>query len=66
MDDEYTYTFEIVCPEIVIANEIRQGLSQRQIAEIYAMALMVCSYPVDWQRINNSILAKWPKGLEDH
>lgn len=55
--------FELACVEPVIENEIKMGLNQRQIAQTYAMALR-SSWPTDWLRVNNAILAKWPKGLE--
>lgn len=57
------YTIELACPEMVIENEIRHGMTQKQIAQTYAMALVIRSEKPDWLRINNAILAKWPKGL---
>jgi len=54
---------EIACVESVIENEIKQGCTQRQIAQTYALALR-SSWPTDWLKVNNLILAKWPKGLE--
>lgn len=54
---------EIWCVESVIENEIKHGLSQRQIAQTYALALR-SSYKTDWKRVNEMILARWPKGLE--
>lgn len=64
--DLSTYTVEIMDPEGVIENEIAQGLSQRQIAATYALAMRKpnCRETVDWARINKAILARWPKGLE--
>lgn len=55
--------FELGDVEGVIENEIKQGCSQRQIAQTYALAIR-SSWPTDWQRVNAAILAKWPKGLE--
>ena len=54
--------FEIACVEDVIENEIAQGLSQRQIAQTYALALR-SSWPTDWWRVNAAILKRWPKAL---
>jgi len=54
---------EIACVELVIENEIKQGLSQKQIAQTYALALR-SSWPTDWAKVNAMILDKWPKGLE--
>lgn len=53
---------ELAACEAVIENEIKMGLTQKQIAETYAMA-MVSSWPTDWKRVNEAITAKWPKGL---
>ena len=57
------YSVEIIAVEMVIENEIRQGLTQRQIAQTYALAIR-SSYPTDWAKVNGFILARWPKGLE--
>lgn len=57
-------SFEIADVENVIENEIRQGMSQTQIAQTYALALR-SSWPTDWARVNRAILAKWsPSGLK--
>lgn len=56
-------TMELWFVEDVIENEIKQGLTQRQVAQTYALGLR-SSYPTDWKRVNAAILAKWPKGLE--
>lgn len=53
---------EIACVEQVIENEIKQGCTQRQIAQTYALGLR-SSWPTDWAKVNAMILAKWPKGL---
>lgn len=53
----------IQCVEDVIENEIRQGCTQRQVAQTYALALQ-SSWPTDWNRVNAAITARWPKGLE--
>lgn len=50
--------FEIMCVESVIENEIKQGLSQRQIAQTYALALR-SSWPTDWKRVNEAIIKRW-------
>jgi hypothetical protein len=57
------FTMEIVCVEQVIENEIKQGCTQRQIAQTYALGLR-SSFPTDWSKVNALILARWPKGLE--
>ena len=54
---------EIACVELVIENEIKQGCTQRQIAQTYALALR-SHWPTDWAKVNSMIIAKWPKGLE--
>lgn len=53
---------ELACCELVIENEIKQGSTQKDIANTYAMAL-VSSRPTDWARVNAAILEKWPRGL---
>lgn len=55
--------FEIGFVEDVIENEIKQGCTQKQIAQTYAHALK-SSWPTDWTRVNKAILDKWPGGLE--
>lgn len=61
-----SWRMEIMCPESVIENEIEQGLTQKQIAQTYALALLKpdCDKTVDWKRINAAIVKRWPKGLE--
>lgn len=54
---------ELVDVEGVIANEIKQGCSQKQISQTYALGLR-SSWPTDWSRVNAAITARWPKGLE--
>lgn len=54
--------FEIMAVEQTIANEIKQGLTQRDIAQTYALGLR-SSAPTDWAKVNALILARWPKGL---
>lgn len=56
-------SMSIACVETVIENEIAQGLTQRQIAQTYALALR-SDWPTDWAHVNRAILARWPKGLE--
>lgn len=50
---------EIACVEVVIENEIKQGLTQKQIAQSYALGLR-SSWPTDWKRVNQAIIARWP------
>lgn len=45
-----------------IENEIKLGATQKDVAKTYALA-MRSDVPQDWQRINNAIRARWPKGL---
>ena len=49
--------------EDTIENEIRQGCSQRQVAQTYALAIR-SSWPTNWPRVNAAITAKWPKALD--
>ncbi len=53
---------EITDVENTIEREINSGLSQRQVAQTYALALR-SSYPTNWKRVNEMILKRWPKGL---
>jgi hypothetical protein len=53
---------EICCVESVIENEIKRGCTQRQIAQTYALGIR-SSWPTDWEKVNEMILARWPKGL---
>ena len=55
---EVTMNFEIACVEDVIENEIAQGLSQKQIAQTYALGLR-SAWPTDWRRVNEAILKQW-------
>jgi hypothetical protein len=63
MSDTDEIVVEIWDVELVIENEIRMGLNQRQIAQTYALALR-STYPTDWARVNEAIAKRWPKGLE--
>ncbi len=55
---------ELGCVEMVIENEIRQGCTQKQIAQTYALALR-SSWPTDWKRVNAAIIKRWSAaGLE--
>ena len=57
-------SFEIACVEDVIENEIKLGLSQKQIAQTYALALR-SSWPTDWPKVNKMIIDRWSlAGLE--
>lgn len=51
---------ELTACELVILNEIKQGLNQKQIAQTYALALR-SSDNVDWKKINDAIIARWSK-----
>jgi hypothetical protein len=58
----------MVCCTEVICNEVAQGLTQKDIALSYAMAIRSAANGVerpDWGKINGAILAKWKmSGLE--
>lgn len=55
---------EISDVEFVIENEIKQGLTQKQIAQTYALALR-SSYETDWAKVNRMIIDRWSvSGLE--
>lgn len=58
----------LVCCTDVIVNEVSQGLTQKQIALTYAMAIKSASQRADspdWAKINGAILSKWKmSGLE--
>lgn len=57
-------TFELMCVENVIEQEIRNGMKQRDIAQTYALALK-SSWPTDWKRVNEAIIKHWSvSGLE--
>jgi hypothetical protein len=49
---------EIACVELVIENEIKQGLTQKQIAQTYALALR-STWKTDWKRVNEAIMKRW-------
>lgn len=49
---------EICCVEQVIENEIKQGLTQKQIAQTYALGIR-SSWPTDWKRVNEMIIERW-------
>lgn len=51
----------LMCCEMVIENEIKQGLSRKDIALTYAMAMRseAAGRATDWARINAAIKAKW-------
>lgn len=53
---------EIMCVESTIENEIKQGGTQRDIAQTYALGLR-SSHPTDWAKVNRMIMERWPKGL---
>jgi hypothetical protein len=55
---ETKFRMELTCCESVILNEIEMGLSQKQIAQSYALALR-SSWPTDWKKVNEAIIAKW-------
>lgn len=52
------FYIEITCVEGVIENEIAQGLTQKQIAQTYALALC-SSWPTDWAKVNKMIVDRW-------
>lgn len=58
------YTLNLMCADMVIENEIKQGCNQKQIAQTYSLALR-SEESVDWKRINTMIIERWSlAGLE--
>lgn len=56
--------FQITCAHLVIENEIAQGLTQRDVAQTYALALRSTA-PCDWPAANKAIIDRWSQaGLE--
>jgi hypothetical protein len=55
---EPKFVMEMMCCESVILDEIKLGLSQKQVAQSYALALR-SSWPTDWRKVNEAIIAKW-------
>jgi hypothetical protein len=53
-----TWTMELTCVESVIESEIKHGLTQREIAQTYALGLR-STWPTDWKRVNEMIIARW-------
>lgn len=51
---------EIQAVELVIENEIKQGCTQTQIAQTYALAIR-SSWPTDWAKVNAMIIERWSK-----
>ncbi len=49
---------ELYCVENVIKNEIKQGCTQKQIAQSYALA-MQSTWPTDWAKVNKMIIDRW-------
>jgi|GEM_PF-6643971 hypothetical protein len=58
----------LFCCTDVITNEVAQGLTQKQIALTYAMAIVSETHRMDlpdWPKINSVIIDRWgAKGLE--
>ena len=55
---------EIMDVEALIEREIAAKMTQKQIAQTYALALR-SSYPTDWLRVNRMIVERWSlSGLE--
>ena len=58
----------LICCTQVICNEVAQGLSQKDIAVTYAMAIKSAAQKADtpdWRVINEAILTRWKmSGLE--
>ena len=61
-------TFQLVCCTQTICDEVRQGLTQKEIAVTYALAIRSASVGADtpdWAAINGAILSRWKmSGLE--
>lgn len=58
MSEEPKMVMELACVEQVILNEIKQGLTQKQIAQSYALGLR-SSWPTDWAKVNAAIIERW-------
>ncbi len=59
---------QLMCCEMVIANEIEQGVPLKDVALTYAMAIQsqAAGRQTDWVAINAAIVAKWgARGLSD-
>lgn len=57
---------EITAVELVIGNEIKQGLTQWQIAQTYALALP-STWPTDWKKSQcDDHRTMEPDGPEQH
>lgn len=67
-DTANQWRINLVCCTDVICNEVAQGLSQKDIALTYAMAIKSQAQGADkpdWSTINGAILARWKmSGLE--
>jgi len=58
------YTLNLMCADMVIEDEIKQGRTQKQIAQTYALALR-SQEPQNFRRINQVIIDRWSiSGLE--
>lgn len=58
------FRIELMMTTEVLLNEIKQGLTQKQIASTYGLALR-SSDETDWARVNAAIVARWSlSGLE--
>ena len=49
---------ELMCVKTMIENEIKQGLTQRQIAQTYALGIR-SSDKTDWAAVNKLIVDRW-------
>ena len=59
---------QLMCCEMVIANESEQGVPLKDVALTYAMAIQsqAAGRQTDWVAINAAIVAKWgARGLSD-
>lgn len=51
-------TFELAGVESLVEAEIAQGLTQKDLAQTYALA-MRSSWPTDWGKVNKMIIDRW-------
>lgn len=62
------YQINLICCTDVICDEVKMGLSQKDIAVTYAMAMKSAAQGADapdWKVINTAILSRWKmSGLE--
>jgi hypothetical protein len=58
---ETNMQLQLMCCEMVIENEIKQGVRRKDVALTYALTMQseAQGRKADWKRINDAIIAKW-------